>query len=951
MLLFALSLLLSLAVSGRIARLTPIGPRQFWLALGAFVLPWGLLANLLSVFHALTPLGWLAGQAALSAAIFAAARRWRWPLHPFAKPVIFPPLELALATALSAVLALEFLQQLAQPLWIGDEIRYHASRVLYWIGQQSIFPYPTHNDRQTYFAYQGELAFLWPVLLTRLETASRLVFWLGSPLACIGVFLVSRRLGAARLPALLVTLWFALTPIILRHGYGLKPEMWLAVFFLGTVWWLLEGLESNEPIHLIFSGAFCALALSTKLNFLAVVPFLLAIPWLAQGVSNRPRSFRALLAGLIAASLLSGIALLLLFNTIRGGHPLGPAGMREVHSADISARQLRTHFARLPLLLFEPPAMPSPGAKSAIELAGRGFLAAVDAAQPLALEKPEGWPGQFVFSVPPAALNYSLGGIALLALLLLGPVRLAQEWRRTRQISANSAVWLLLAALLAAVLIAVRWMVHSGLPERFLIPSFAVAMTLLPGLFPSRLQTLALAACLALAGLFPTLQLLAETKRMWTTPPSDDEVLGQFAPAMDHIPPGSHILFFGNQDAPDYPLFAPATGFDRRVTAWGKAPFDPAALESLLARENITHLLFQDPQAAYFHWDPPLPLNPFIQWASQRLGARVPPLEGGRAVLIALRPAASGHAPAARPRQLLSEAPASSPLVSVDREIRSSVGIDAGRMATPWPIENLGPDERGYLWIGSGPDEGLKFRVWSEEQLPAAIRLRVGAGPSRSDSVRNLILRTPAGQQLQLSFSASGEVTFPVELNKGLNPFSLFSPDPATVPSMPNGDTRHLIVGLRDVFIESANKISGALVRAKGLNIESGSLKSPWAIDDPGPPENEFLWLGSGEAEGLAFAIATPNSGTVVFKVVASPGPSRGAAGSHLALRIDGKPAGEQQIAEKTTLEFRAQTSPGRHEVKFYAKDPPTVLKLANGDPRKLIAGLHEITLEAVSSK
>jgi hypothetical protein len=299
----------------------------------------------------------------------------------------------------------------------------------------------------------------------------------------------------------------------------------------------------------------------------------------------------------------------------------------------------------------------------------------------------------------------------------------------------------------------------------------------------------------------------------------------------------------------------------------------------------------------------------------------------------------------------LSEAPAASPLISVDREIRSDVGIDAGRMGTPWPIENLGPEERGYLWLGTGPEEGLKFRVWSEQKRPVAIRIRVGAGPSRSDSTRNLILRTAAGIAQQLSFSAAGEVTFPVELNQGLNSITLFSPDPATIAAMPNGDTRHLIVGVRDVFLESAAKISGALVRGKGIIVESGSVKSPWAIDDPGPPENEFLWLGSGESEGLSFTMSAPKSGAVVFKIVVAPGPSRGANPTLLALRIDGKVAGEKQVGEKATLEFRAETSPGRHEVKFYAKDPPVVLKLANGDPRKLIAGLHEITLEAVSPK
>ena len=82
-----------------------------------------------------------------------------------------------------------------------------------------------------------------------------------------------------------------------------------------------------------------------------------------------------------------------------------------------------------------------------------------------------------------------------------------------------------------------------------------------------------------------------------------------------------------------------------------------------------------------------------------------------------------------------------------------------------------------------------------------------------------------------------------------------------------------------------------------------------------------------------------------------SPGPSRTDAARHYVLQLDGKTAGEKELAGDGTVEFQVTAPAGRHAVKFYAKDAVSVVKLTNGDPRHLIAGLHEITVEARVAK
>ena len=83
---------------------------------------------------------------------------------------------------------------LATPIYSGDEKMYHASRVLYWIQHRSVFPYVSHNDRQTVSPFGSELFFLWPVLLTRTESIGRMVFWLAYPGVAVGQYWLLRSL-------------------------------------------------------------------------------------------------------------------------------------------------------------------------------------------------------------------------------------------------------------------------------------------------------------------------------------------------------------------------------------------------------------------------------------------------------------------------------------------------------------------------------------------------------------------------------------------------------------------------------------------------------------------------------------------------------------------------------------------------------------------------------------
>src|SRR5205823_10697251 len=84
-------------------------------------------------------------------------------------------------------ISLSLINQIMAPISGFDERMYHASRVLYWISNHSIFPYMTHNDRQVMIPFGAELLFLWPVLFTKSELFGRVIFWLAYPFSTIGL--------------------------------------------------------------------------------------------------------------------------------------------------------------------------------------------------------------------------------------------------------------------------------------------------------------------------------------------------------------------------------------------------------------------------------------------------------------------------------------------------------------------------------------------------------------------------------------------------------------------------------------------------------------------------------------------------------------------------------------------------------------------------------------------
>jgi len=114
-------------------------------------------------------------------------------------------------------------------------------------------------------------------------------------------------------------------------------------------------------------------------------------------------------------------------------------------------------------------------------------------------------------------------------------------------------------------------------------------------------------------------------------------------------------------------------------------------------------------------------------------------------------------------------------------------------------------DDGSLLWLGQGDEQGIRAVLWSDRELMVELAFDVAPGPGRRDALRtvHLTLENDAGVQRQdQTLDTSTTLRFAMQLQPGRNDFTFGCLDEATVLEQANGDTRPLLVLLRQVRIE-----------------------------------------------------------------------------------------------------------------------------------------------------
>jgi hypothetical protein len=638
--------------SGRLAARWGRDPgERGWVFLNVSALQLGALVGALSVVRQLRPEPWLGLQAVLLGAVLVGTRRPSAksprreesprPAESGASPGT-RLLTVGLTLGLGGLILLSALERWKFPVAFGlinvhwDEGVYHTPRVLYWIQHKHALPYEANTIYQTIFSFGSELFFLWGVLFTRSEWAGRLLFWLGYPASVWGIGSLLRVLGLRRAWVLGGSLLWAATPIVYSHSaLTLKPEVWHAVFVLGTGFWTVRAVREKSFRTWAWAGLTWVLSLNVKFTTLAVGAVLLGLG-LWEAIRHRVgwASLRGLLAGSLIGTVLSGLWIPLVGNQVRYGHPLGPQSLWWTHRSDLSLGQMYVHTVRFLLVMTDwhvPPGIDRYIGMSRLPESLATFLGAN---RRLPLE--EICPGLCPFSVEKNRIRhimeYSVGGMAWVAVLVGMGIGAALEAYRRREATPRAAlVWLALV-LTASIVLGVRWLTAATVPLRFLVPAYALGVVLVTSAAAEwaddrRMRRLGCGLALAgtvadaLLGIAPRFQVYQYNPRPFPLPPGVDTIR-----LLSYIPRGAHLLLVNGWRSlhlPEYWLFDPEAGYPNRVIPWGTGAFDPVRMERLIQREQVTHVVVAGSASA----DATTPLSPAASaWLARRPGIREIPV-------------------------------------------------------------------------------------------------------------------------------------------------------------------------------------------------------------------------------------------------------------------------------------------------------------------------------------
>jgi hypothetical protein len=820
---FCISFLLLALCSLRLsARLASSPADRYWIFIATATLQLGMITSLTSSVHQLRPAAWVVVQILICAVTlrFTGGLRplnlqrvsveWRNLLSVLGTFVT--ALSTSSATALIVIigiLGLSAFAQVATPIYAGDEKMYHASRVIYWIQHQTVFPFVTHNDRQTLIPFGSELLFLWPVLLTRSELVGRLVFWSAFPCAAIGQYLLLRAMKLSCTVALVGVLILMATPLVAASAIGLKPELWSIVTLLGASYWVVSICLDPQRMatKCFFLGVFTMLSVNVRPFPVAIVPSVILIPLWTRSSFAPVSRVKAVAAGLACGGILSAFVIPFGFNLARYHHPLGPAGVRHVVIADVTPRQIYTHAVRFPFLLLElPDAAASAETRAQFGKIANQFISAVGAGALLPMEGERPWPGRFSYSLPEQSVRFSVWGLLWIPTLVIAALLLIRNvlvtWPSVK-LAAVPAQTLLALPLLTAVLFGARWMTQSEVPTRYLIGPYALTIPIGIAISSPYIRGKKLAESLALiavaVSLYQPMRLqIYNAVQAITAPITEKDIDQPFEEALDVIPDRSRIVFVGQQDSPDYPLFSPGTHYSNAVTPWGKTPFDPARMRLLIDSQKATHVLIQHDETATFLSDPDIRTGEMVAWLAREPGLKEIPLSTPHMRLFETDNSTESYE---RPFQTTA-VPSSAPLIRVGSTLRRQIGIDPTFLKTPWRVEIW--SRGGFLWMGQGREEGVEFGLWSRGDRAVDLRFDVGPGPSVTAPDRTVMLLQDGAPVGDRRFQGDTAVVFHVRLHAGRNLIEFVALDAATVMRMPNGDPRHLVVMLRHVQAESA---------------------------------------------------------------------------------------------------------------------------------------------------
>jgi hypothetical protein len=483
-----------------------------------------------------------------------------------------------------AVLLVCWAYRIRFPVQYLDVLHYHASRGCYWVQQQFVGPYVTHNPRQTVFPIGGDIVLAYGHLIAGSDLGSRLVQMIGLPASVYGMYRLATEYAESQLVgALAASLWLGL-PAVMLYAPTAKPEMWFSFFSFAAATYLIRAYRDPMRSSVVFF-AICGVLL---INVRPISLPVLAVGLVLMLIATRKR-WRALLPALVLAlfltPLVSGLAGTVFHNLREHGQAFSTPRMTAEHLGDASLQRFAVHLARVAVLLVQPPWLPESAVDKVNDVA-QPLAEAVGATTRLEGER-RGWPGLFTGKVDQQSTFLGFFGYALIGWIFV------RVFRRNMGPGdrAGGMLSVIVAMQVLAILYMMRWLPTEQNAARFFLPF--VSLTIPPvahWVLYSRFRTLLLCV-LALQGLGVVSSTAPLLNRIADGPyPAMFTNSAPMKPMTRAIPDGSHVVLVVGNAFPDRLVFGDRLSNTVAIPTPEQCG-DASSWSRYLERERPTHVI------------------------------------------------------------------------------------------------------------------------------------------------------------------------------------------------------------------------------------------------------------------------------------------------------------------------------------------------------------------------
>lgn len=161
---------------------------------------------------------------------------------------------------------IEFFNALIQPVWEYDSIAYHLPFVRYWLASGSMQNalFTPYAGPVGYYPASGEVITLWNILPVKADFLANIqnIFLL----ICFAVtsYDFARKIGLSRAPSLLFPILFLHSPIILKEVGSAHVDLFFALSFLYTIYFIAEYIFTRDARTFITIGLSLGLFVGSK---------------------------------------------------------------------------------------------------------------------------------------------------------------------------------------------------------------------------------------------------------------------------------------------------------------------------------------------------------------------------------------------------------------------------------------------------------------------------------------------------------------------------------------------------------------------------------------------------------------------------------------------------------------------------------------------------------------